>query len=209
MSDPREREDIPPIVSDTQGVGLLETIVILLYIWLMKKRVSCGKDVEIRVSQDETDRGERIAFTCHNSVGWSRVEFGNGSDVRRWKQDDIRLTGIKWAKKETERSRWSFPHCFLQLTKLSRRGCVRCEIPWLSCKLVDQACSGTCYYYIDFLCIMKSWDLSDLDLDVPSDAVESSPSGVASAVASTGTSPALFSTPATTATGSTGGCLQV
>ena len=56
---------------------------------------------------------------------------------------------------------------------------------------------------------MKSWDLSDLDLDVPSDAVESSPSGVASAVASTGTSPALFSTPATTATGSTGGCLQV
>ena len=58
---------------------------------------------------------------------------------------------------------------------------------------------------------MKSWDLSDLALDAPppSDtAVAALPSG-GSAASSSGTSPALFSTPATTATGSTGGCLLV
>ena len=57
-----------------------------------------------------------------------------------------------------------------------------------------------------FKCSMNSWDLSDLDLDAASDAVPPSAGGSAGF---TGTSPALFSTPATTATGSTGGCLPV
>ena len=73
--------------------------------------------------------------------------------------------------------------------------------------MVDQTCSGTLFYHIiDFLCgTMKSWDLSDLDLDAPSDAAAPPPSAEGSAAQSTGTSPVLFSTPATTATGSTGG----
>ena len=93
--------------------------------------------------------------------------------------------------------------------QVTKRGCDRCAVGWLHCRLVDQTISGTFYCYIDILksLTMKSWDLSDLALDAPppSDtAVAALPSG-GSAASSSGTSPALFSTPATTATGSTGG----
>ena len=102
MSDPREREYIPPIVSDTQGVGLLETIVILLYTWLMRKKASCGKDVEIRVSQDETDWGERIAgwrVQCRRSSGAAgavaRMVTADteANDLKRVLRDIIGITG--------------------------------------------------------------------------------------------------------------------
>ena len=65
ISDLREHEHIPPIVSDTFNVSAyLETIVILLHTGSWRQRVFGWKAVERRVSDDKTDRDEKIALSA-------------------------------------------------------------------------------------------------------------------------------------------------
>ena len=53
--------------------------------------------------------------------------------------------------------------------------------------------------------MVKSWNLDDLSVDAPSPSPAPAPSDASLVASSLGTSPALFSTPVSTATGSTGG----